>query len=106
MATKTTTAPAANVDANASVTPLNQLPLKDATGIVLEKGMRVETVKGERAHVLRLDLRSRRAVISFEIKDGEAARNDTMRQCHLLKVRKHAGKVLMVKAAVKAAKKG
>lgn len=94
----------ANVDANASVTPLNAQPLKDALGVVLEKGMRVETLKGERAVVLRLDTRSRRAVIDFEPVEGEAPRNATMRAAHLLKARKHAGKILFVKKVIKAAK--
>lgn len=95
-----------NPDANASATPINEVPLKDATGIVLEAGMRVEHVRtGQRAQVLRLDKRSRRAVIKFDEVEGEVTPNDTMRQAHLLKVRKNAGKVMRVKASVKAAKK-
>lgn len=101
-----TTATKTNVDANNAVTPINQLPLKDATGTVLEVGMKVEHVRtGQKATVLRLDLRSRRAVVTFDEVEGEVTQGDTMRQAHLLKVRKHAGKVLRVKAAVKAAKK-
>lgn len=94
-----------NLDANASVTPLNELELRDALGTTLAIGQRVEHVRtGERAVIVRLDKRSRRAVISFELAEGEAPRNDTMRQGHLLKVRKSGGKVLMAKAAVKSGK--
>lgn len=102
MTVKTST----NVDQNNSVTPINELPLKDALGLVLEVGMRVEHVRtGQRATVLRLDKRSRRAVITFDEVEGQVTPLDTMRQAHLLKVRKVAGKVLFTKAAVKSAKK-
>lgn len=102
----TATTIAANLDANNSVTPVNDKPLKDALGVVLEKGMRVEHVKtGQRATVVRLDKRSRRAVITFDEVEGQETPQDTMRQAHLLKVRKVAGKVLFAKAAVKAGKK-
>lgn len=104
-ATTATRTATVNLDANASVTPLNAQPLKDALGVVLEPGMRVETLKGERATVLRLDARSRRAVITFEPVEGEAPRNDTMRAAHLLKTRKHAGKILFAKKIAKAGKK-
>jgi len=102
MAAKTLTV---NPDANASVTPINEGVLKDSLGFELTPGMRVTTSKGEKATVLRLDKRSRRAVISFEIAEGEAARNDTMRAAHLLKVRRNKGKIMMAKKAVKAGAK-
>lgn len=100
MSTTTTLDPVNN-----AVTPLNTLPLKDALGVVLEKGMRVEHVRtGQRATVVRLDKRSRRAVIEFDEVEGQETPLPTMRQAHLLKVRKVAGKILFVKAAVKAGK--
>ena len=103
--TKVATPTTINPDANASVTSVNELALKDATGIVLEARMRVEHVRtGQRGTILRLDKRSRRAVITFDEIEGQPTPNDTMRAAHLLKVRKHAGRVLMAKAAVKAAK--
>ena len=113
--TTTTTAP---LDANNSVTPINQLPLRDALGEVLAPLMRVEHVRtGQRGHILRLDLRSRRAVVTFDDVEGQVTQPDTMRQAHLLKVRRNnkkaimmakpapkKGKVAKVKAAVEAGK--
>jgi len=100
------TATPVQLDSNNSVTPVNALPLRDALGVELEKGMRVEHVRtGQRATVLRLDLRSRRAVITFDEVEGQPTPADTMRQAHLLKVRTRAGKIMMAKKAIKSAKK-
>lgn len=95
-----------NVDQNNSVTPVNTLALRSADGTELEVGMRVEhVVTGQRCVVLRLDKRSRRAVVEFEPNaDGTPVQQPTMRQAHLLKVRRNAGKILFMKAATKAAK--
>lgn len=75
-------------------------PLADKNGVTLERGMRVTTKEGLKAHVGRLDAKSQRAVIYFE----DETINPTMRRTNTLAVRKVAGKILFVKEAVKEAK--
>ena len=87
---------------NDAVTVLTDAPLKAADGTPLVAGMRVEATRdGRRGHVVRLDKRSRRAVVTWDAEVGEVT-TGTMRQAHLLKVRRVAGKILQVKTIVKA----
>jgi len=80
--------------------------LLDSTGVELERGMKVTTKDGFKAVIGRLDAKSGRAVVHFERAEGEdAPALDTMRKTGTLTVRKHAGKILRAKEAVKAAAK-